>query len=140
MIQMENSLTSLIQSLMSNVKTMVDVNTIIGDPVNMPQDTVIIPISKVTFGVGAGGSEFEKKSGTPSADAPMFGGGGGGGGSVKPMAFLVINNGNVRLMPLVSENPSPVDKLIDMAPDLIDKVNGIFQDKKNKKPEDDNEL
>ena len=140
MRNMDNSLTALIESLVGNIKTMMDVKTIIGEPVKMPQDTLIIPISKLSFGIGAGGAEFETKPSTPTASSPMFGGGGGGGAKVTPMAFLVVNNGNVRLMPLVSDSQSPLDKLVDMAPELIDKINRAVREHTEKKTEDTNEL
>lgn len=136
---MDNSLTALIESLMGNIKTVMDVKTVVGEPIKMPQDTLIIPISRLSFGIGAGGSEFgTKDKDTPSS--PMFGGGGGGGAKVVPMAFLVINNGNVRLLPLATDKQSPLDKLVDMAPELIDKLNKAIMGRAEKKTEDDNEL
>lgn len=108
---------------MSNIKSMVDVNTIVGDPVTTPDGTVIIPISTVSFGFGAGGTQFAAKSGTIAPNEPMFGGGCGGGANVKPIAFLVVGGGNIKLLP-ISEKVTPVDKIIDAVPDVVDKVNG----------------
>lgn len=123
----EHPIQGLMDTAMSNIKSMVDVNTIVGDAVTAPDGTIIIPVSTVSFGFGAGGSEFAPKSGTvtQSAGNSLFGGGCGGGARVKPIAFLVVSNGNVRLMP-VSQTSSPIDKIIDIVPEMIDKVNGAI--------------
>ena len=95
--------------------------------------TMIVPISKVSFGFGGGGCEFDrKKNDTQSLDDKNFGGGMGGGASVDAMAFLVINNGNVRLIPMEGGS-SPVDKLIDLVPEVVDKVNGFFAERRERK-------
>ncbi|MBQ1965499.1 MAG: GerW family sporulation protein [Clostridia bacterium] len=113
----EHPIQGLMSTAMENIKNMVDVNTIVGDPVTTPDGTVIIPISKVSFGFAAGGSEFSPKSGKDG----LFGGGSGGGVSIQPIAFMVVGNGHVRLMPVDSAN-RPIDKLIDYVPDLVDKL------------------
>ncbi len=136
---MENSLTALIDTLMGNIKGMVNVNTVVGDAMTAPDGTIIIPISKVSFGIGAGGTEFEQKKSTPTEQRPMFGGGGGGGAAVSPTAFMVIANGNVRILPLGGGGGTPLDKLVDLAPELFDKVADVISknSKKNKNNEDE---
>lgn len=130
----------LMDTIMSNIKTMVDVNTVVGTPVSAPDGTLIIPVSTVSYGFGVGGSEFETKTPNPS-QTPLFGGGYGGGANVKPIAFLVVGNGTIKLLPVTPES-SPVNKIIDMVPDIIDKVNcavtGIAEKigKKDKNHED----
>ena len=121
----EHPIEGLMDTAMSNIKSMVDVNTIVGDSVTTPDGTVIIPISTVSFGFGAGGTQFAAKQDTVTPENPMFGGGCGGGANVKPIAFLVVGNGNVRLLP-ISDKVTPVDKIIDLMPDMIDKVNNAF--------------
>lgn len=121
----EHPIEGLMDTAMSNIKSMVDVNTIVGDSVTTPDGTVIIPISTVSFGFGAGGTQFAAKSESVTPQNPMFGGGCGGGANVKPIAFLVVGNGNVRLLP-ISDKVTPVDKIIDLMPDMIDKVNNAF--------------
>ena len=118
----EHPIEGLMDTAMSNIKSMVDVNTIVGDSVTTPDGMVIIPISTVSFGFGAGGTQFAAKSESVTPQNPMFGGGCGGGANVKPIAFLVVGNGNVRLLP-ISDKVTPVDKIIDLMPDMIDKVN-----------------
>lgn len=121
----EHPIQGLMDTAMSNIKSMIDVNTIVGDPVTTPDGTVIIPISTVGFGFGAGGSEFAgcKKSATTEERSPMFGGGCGGGANVKPVAFMIVGNGTVKLLPV---NPnSSADKLASLIPEVFDKVNDV---------------
>ena len=121
----DHPIQGLMDTAMSNIKSMVDVNTIVGDPVTTPDGTVIIPISTVSFGFGAGGTQFAAKSDTIAPQEPLFGGGCGGGANVKPIAFLVVGGGNIKLLP-ISEKVTPVDKIIDIVPDRVDKVNGAI--------------
>ncbi len=129
-----NPIEGLMDTAMSNIKAMVDVNTIVGDAVTTPDNTVIIPISTVSFGFAAGGSEFAPKKGAvcDQTQSSMFGGGAGGGANVKPIAFLVVSNGNVRLLP-VGGSSSTADKIIDIVPEMFDKLNGVISGMKNKK-------
>lgn len=122
----EHPIQGLMDTAMSNIKSMVDVNTIVGDTVTTPDGTVIIPISTVSFGFGAGGTQFPAKNDTLAPTEPMFGGGCGGGANVKPIAFLVVGGGNIKLLP-ISDKVTPVDKIIEVVPDVVDKVNGVFQ-------------
>lgn len=135
---MANQMEEIMTAMMNNLKTMVDVNTIVGDAVNTPDGTVIIPIARVAFGFGTGGSEFGTAASTESGDAKFpFGGGGGAGVTVSPVAFMVVGKDMVRMIPV--NQSSPVDKLLDYVPDLMDKVSNAFQsvqDKKSKKKEE----
>lgn len=137
-IIMAEHLEGLMETAMRNIKAMVDVNTIVGDAVTTPDGTVIIPISTVSFGFGAGGSDFapKKNSVTDGAQTPMFGGGAGSGANIKPVAFMVVSGGNVRLMP-ISNNTTPVEKIIDLIPEMIDKVNGVISGIKKDKQEEE---
>lgn len=123
----------LMSTAMTNIKQMVDVDTIVGAPVQTPDGSVIIPISKVAFGFAAGGSEFGKKENEAEA---MFGGGSGGGVSISPVAFMVIGQGQIKLMP-IEANVTPVDKILDFVPGIIDKVNDKLNAKKSDKKEKD---
>ncbi len=138
----DHPIQGLMDTAMSNIKSMVDVNTIVGDSVTTPDGTVIIPISTVSFGFGAGGTQFAAKADTVTPQNPMFGGGCGGGANVKPIAFLVVGGGNVRLLP-ISDKVTPADRIIDMVPEVIDKVNCAlsgavekFNAKRDKKKEE----
>lgn len=130
----EHPIQGLMQTAMENIKEMVDVNTIVGDPVETPDGSVILPISKVGFGFAAGGSEFdpELEAGKgDNADVELpFGGGAGGGVSITPIGFLVVGNGQVKM--LSTEGPNQLyEKLIDLAPQMFDKVNQMMKKNKN---------
>lgn len=125
---MNNPVSDMMAEAVKSIKGLIDVNTVIGEPMEVSSDTVIIPISRVSFGFGGGGSEFASKV---KNDENLFGGGMGGGASVKAEAFMVITNGNVRIVP-VNNSGSPVDKIVDMVPVAIDKVNGFISKNKSK--------
>ncbi len=128
----------LMSEAMEHIKQMVDVNTIVGNPVTTPDGTTIIPISRVAFGFGAGGSEFSPAPDTTKDSQALFGGGSGGGVSINPVAFLVVNSEQIKLLP-VSKTSTTADKIIDLVPELITKFNKIaneFIDKKQSKNED----
>lgn len=114
---------------MTSLENMVDVNTIVGDMLTAPDGTVIIPVSKVCFGFAAGGSEFNtNKLNKFSETAKLpFGGGSGAGVHISPMAFLVVKDGTTKLMTL--NGSSPVDKLIELVPDVVEKANNLISKK-----------
>ena len=123
----------LMLTSMSIINDMVDVNTIIGEPIEIADGMTIIPISKVSFGFAAGGSEFSeevideytKKEKEEQIQYKLpFGGGAGAGASIKAVAFLIIQNGTVKLLPI--EHTSYIDRLVDYVPDLVEKVNQMF--------------
>lgn len=124
----EHPIDGLMSSAMNSIKEMVDVNTIIGNPVNIPDGTVIIPISRVSFGFAAGGSEFSGKK----DDKLPFGGGSGAGVTINPVGFLVVGNGVVKFIAV--GQPTATDKLVDYMPEAIEKIQGFFN-KDNKKAE-----
>lgn len=123
----------LMLTVMSSIRDMVDVNTIIGEPIESIEGMTIIPISKVSFGFAAGGSEFtgetvdeySKKEKEELVQYRLpFGGGAGAGATINPVAFLVVQNGTAKLLPI--EHNSCVDRLLDYVPDLMEKVNQMF--------------
>ncbi len=115
---------------MENLKEMIDVNTIIGDPVETPDGGVILTVSKVGFGFAAGGSEFivdgqsGNQGGEQSAKHP-FGGGSGGGVSITPIAFLIVNQQGVKMLHL-DENTHLLEKILDLAPGAVEKVQQLL--------------
>jgi len=111
---------ALMETAMESLKAMVDVNTILGDPVETPDGHIIVPVSRVSFGFAAGGTEFESKSEDKSDGELPFGGGSGGGISLNPVAFLVVGNNQVRLLPV--DNSAIYDRLLDMVPKVIDQI------------------
>lgn len=118
----ENNLKSVMDTTMDKLRTMVDADTIIGTPIVVGNVT-LLPVSRVSFGLATGGSDFPNKN-----NQPIFGGGGGAGVTVNPVAFICINGDNVHMMPVYSEM-NTVDKAINMAPELIDKVKSLFEKK-----------
>lgn len=117
----------LMQTAMESLKTMVDVNTILGDPVETPDGAVIVPVSRVSFGFAAGGSEFrDTNTKNPSAEETHpFGGGSGAGIALNPVAFLVVGRESVRLLPV--DQTAIYDRLIDVAPQFIDQIQGLVR-------------
>ncbi len=137
----EHPIHNLMDSAMQNIKEMVDVNTIIGDPVQSPDGTVLIPVSKVSFGLAAGGGEYSGKvditegylgSGhlEESVVAPIkypFAGGSGAGVSITPVAFISVSGADVKLIPITNNNA--LDKFLDLCPDILNKIYTLFKDK-----------
>lgn len=118
----------MMDTTLSKIKDMVDVSTIIGDPV-ISGETTIIPISKMSYGFASGGSDFDGKAGHR-----CFGGGGGAGVTVQPVAFLVIHGSNVRLLQ-IDNNMNSLDKAVGMIPNLVDKVSDLLAGTDDKKKE-----
>lgn len=102
--------------IVSKIKDLVDTNTVVGNPITTPDGTTLIPVSKVMFGFGIGGTDGKDK-----ADKPTFGAGSGAGVSMVPVAFIVVSNGNVRMIYVEPPTNSSLDKVIDMVPGIIDK-------------------
>ncbi len=129
----EHPIEGLMSAAMTSIQDMVDVNTIIGNPIETNNNIVIIPISKVCFGFAAGGSEFseetideynrKEKEEMVQYKLP-FGGGSGAGVSINPVAFIVVQEKNVKLLPV--NHSSAIDKLLDYVPDLFEKVNEMI--------------
>ena len=130
---------SLMKSTLENLKDMIDVNTVVGDPIKTIDGTIIVPISKVTFGFASGGSEFYNKNSKEEVSKYPFGGGSGSGVSVKPIAFLVIKDKLVRLLPMEQNNITIVDKLLDQIPELIDILKGNDKHKEKDKHKEQKE-
>jgi sporulation protein YtfJ len=126
----EHPIQGLMNTALQNIREMVDVNTIIGDQIVTSDGTVIIPVSKVSLGFASGGSDFPTKS-----DKEMFGGGSGAGASISPIAFIIVSNGNVKLLQITSSS-SVADNAISLVPELFDKITGLFGKNKKKCKED----
>ena len=132
----EHKIPEIIRSSMENIRSMVDANTIVGDPIPATNGTVIIPISKVSVGIASGGVDYNsKKEAQPRPQ--NFGGGGGTGMTVSPVGFLVCDkNGDVEFLNVASKGkPDPVDQIADFVertPDIIAKIKDLFKkDKEN---------
>lgn len=122
----EHPINGLMGVTMDKIRELVNSDTIIGEPVSLPGGTTILPVSKVTFGVATGGSDFAAKQ-----SKELFGGGSGAGVTVAPVAFLVVKDGNVRTIQLADPNNS-LERAITMLPELVDKLAALL---KKEKPE-----
>lgn len=126
MTEKKNDLKSMMAESMEKVKEMVDSNTIVGEPITTPDGVTLIPVSRVSLGFGSGGGTYGQTS-------ERFGGGGGAGVKIDPVAFLVIKDGQTRMMPVAVPATATVDRVLEMAPQLIDRVEGFVNKKKEEK-------
>lgn len=141
----EHPIEALMKTTMESIKEMVDVNTIVGDAVETHDGTVIIPISKVSFGFASGGGDYTNKDSSKekdnedkgSKDKLPFAGGAGAGVSVQPVAFMVVGNGHIKLMP-VDQKANMIDNLINSTPKLIQGIQNIFSKNQNSNNVEDN--
>ncbi len=123
---MENRIGDLMQVTMSKLKEMVDVNTVVGEPIETPDGITLVPVSRVSFGLASGGGEYGKET-------AHFGGGNGAGAKIEPIGFLVIRNGNVRMLNITPPAATTVDRLLELLPQLIDRVDEFVEKRQEKK-------
>ena len=127
---MSEKLPNMLDNTIQKIRELVDVNSVIGQPISTPDGVTIIPVSKVSVGFGGGGSDFVNKSGGENP----FGGGVGGGVKVTPICFLIVKDGNVRMMPVATPANTTADRIVEMIPDTLDKISA-FVDSKTPKTE-----
>ena len=125
----EHPISGLMGITMEKIKEMVDVDTVIGDPITVSDGTVIIPVSKVSFGFASGGSDLPSKT-----QSELFGGGSGAGITIQPLAFLVVSKGEVKLLQM-SMNANSSNAIINMVPEVFDKISSMIKkdEKESKK-------
>lgn len=117
----KHPINGLMETSLQNLRSLVDANTVIGESITTPDGTVIIPVSKVSFGFASGGSDIpSSKVGEP------FGGGAGGGVSVQPMAFLVVKDGKVELLQ-INDSKNTADRIVGLMPEMFDKISALFK-------------
>lgn len=122
---MENHpIENLMKSTMESIRDMIDVNTIVGEAVETKEGSIIIPISRVSFGFASGGSEFDSECNRETDNKYPFGGGSGAGVSIKPVAFLVLKENNIRLLQV--DHSNTYDKIIDSIPQVLDSIKNMF--------------
>ena len=119
-------LSEMMETIMGKVREMVDTNSIIGEPINTPDGVTVIPISRVSFGFGTGGSDYGKT-------VDKFGGAGAAGVKIEPVSFLIIKDGVTRVVPVAIPPMGPVDRILDMVPEVMDRVDGYLARKKEEK-------
>lgn len=129
---MSQNLPNMLDNTIAKIREMIDVNSVVGDPIITADGVTIIPVSKVSVGLGGGGSDFVSKN--PNQRENPFGGGVGAGVKVTPVAFLIIKEGNVRMIPVATPANTTADRLVEMVPDTLDKI-AAFVDSHTKKTE-----
>ena len=130
---MNQNLPHMLENTISKMREMVDTNSVIGDPITTPDGVTIIPISKVSVGFAGGGSDYVSKH-TNKQDNP-FGGGVGGGMMVTPIAFLIVKDGSVRMLPVAIPANTTAERVVELVPDMLDKLTEFIDSKLEKKAE-----
>lgn len=127
---MSEKLPNMLETTIQKIRDMVDANTVVGQPITTSDGTTILPVSRISIGLGGGGSDFA--SSKVQNDQMPFGGGVGAGVKVTPVCFLVVKEGNVRILTIAEPANSTADRIVEMVPETLDRI-GSFLDKK--KPE-----
>ena len=127
---MSQNLPNMLDNTIARIRELVDVNSVIGDPITTPDGVTIIPVSNVSVGLGGGGSDFVSKH--PNQHENPFGGGVGAGVKVTPVAFLIVKEGNVILVPVAIPANTTTDRLVEMIPDTLDKIVSFIESKTKK--------
>ena len=122
-----NPIGELMQTTMENVKNILKVDTVVGDPIYTPDGITLVPISRISVGFGGGGVEFGSKK---EGETRPYGGGNATGVKIEPMGFLVIKDGNIRMINVTPPATTTVDRLIDMVPQVIDRVDEFIERQK----------
>ena len=120
----KNSITAVMEASMAKIREMVDSNTIVGEPITTPDGVTLIPISRLSYGFGCGGGDYGKNGSS--------GAGCGAGVRVEPMAFLVVKGGVTRMLPVGTPAITTVDRVIELVPELFDRVEGLVEKKRGK--------
>jgi len=119
---MENSnISALMETTMGKIREMVDVNTVVGAPITTPDGITVIPVSRISYAFATGGSDFRVK------EKPAFGGGNGAGVKIEPIGFLVVKDGNVRMIGITPPANNTVDRVIEKAPEVMDTIETFFK-------------
>ena len=130
---MSQTLPNMLENTIAKIREMVDVNSVIGTPITTPDGVTIIPVSKVSVGVGGGGSDFVSKNANNQENP--FGGGAGGGVKVSPVAFLVVKEGSVRVLPIPAPANTTADRIVEQVPDVLEKISAFIESRMEKKAE-----
>lgn len=130
---MSKNIPNMLENTIAKIREMVDANTVIGTPITTADGVTIIPVSKISVGVGGGGSDFVSKN--VNKQENPFGGGAGGGVKVSPVAFLVLKEGNVRVLPIPAPANTTADRIVEQVPDVLDKLADFIDSRTEKKGE-----
>ncbi len=130
---MSQNLPNMLENTIAKIREMVDANSVVGTPVTTGDGVTILPISKISVGLGGGGSDFVSKN--MNHHENPFGGGVGAGVKVTPVAFLIIKDGNVRMLPVAAPANTTADRIVEMVPDTLDKIANFIDTRMEKKAE-----
>ncbi len=130
---MSQNLPNMLDNTISKLREMVDSNSVVGDPITTADGVTIIPISKISIGLGGGGSDFVSKN-VNHQDNP-FGGGVGAGIKVSPVAFLIVKDGSVRMLPVAAPANTTADRIVELVPEALDKIANFIDTRAEKKGE-----
>ncbi len=130
---MSQKLPNMLENTIAKIREMVDVNSVVGDPILLPDGISVIPVSKVSVGFGGGGSDYVSKN--VNKEENPFGGGVGAGVKVTPVAFLIVKEGSVRMLPVAEAANTTVDRLVEMIPDTLDRISTFIDSRLDKKAE-----
>ena len=125
MTEKKNSLSEMMETSMDKIRQMVDSNTIVGEPITTPDGVTLIPVSRLSYGFGCGGGDYGKNGASSGAGC-------GAGVRVEPMAFLVVKGGVTRMLPVGTPAITTLDRVIEMVPELFDRVESFVDKKRNK--------
>ena len=129
MSENNHPINEVLQTTMNKIREMVDANTVVGQPITTQDGVTLVPVSKLSFGFATGGSDFGKTQNV----AKNFGGGAGAGVNVIPVAFLIVKDGNVKILPVAPPPEDNVSRVVEMVPEMFDKVTGYIDKKKAEK-------
>lgn len=132
MNEKNHPINDLMSTTMQKIREMVDVNTIVGQPITTPEGITLIPISKLSFGFASGGSDFVSKNQKPGENN-TFGGGSGAGVNISPVAFLIVKGDTVRILPVDPPAATAVERVIEMVPEVVDKITTVLEKKNEDK-------
>ena len=127
---MSKNLPNMLENTIAKIRELVDVNSVIGDPITTSDGVTIIPVSKVSVGFGGGGSDYVSKNANKQENP--FGGGAGGGVKVTPVAFLIVKEGTVRMLPVATPANTTADRIVEQIPDTLERI-AAFIDSRTKK-------
>ena len=136
-MEKQHPISDLLTNTMQKIRELAEANTIVGEPIRT-ENVTIIPVSKVSVGFASGGSDFTTKNQKPETDN-AFGGGSGAGVNISPVAFLIVKGDTVKLLPVAPPASSTLDRVVEMAPEVIDKVTDFIEKQQNKDKEKDKE-
>lgn len=130
---MSQNLPNMLDKTLEKIRQLVNANTVVGEPISTPDGVTIIPVSNISIGLGGGGSDFVSKNANKQENP--FGGGVGAGVKVSPVAFIVVKNDSVRILPVATPANTTADRIVEMIPDTLDKIASFVDSRKEKNEE-----